>query len=318
MAYVATITTTDGQTHDIRDNAALMIKTLFGRVGDLSSQVTDVDSTGNCNNLTEPGVYNITDYTCSNWPYTASGYLLTFCADESTNYVMQVAFRTKGGYPNSILVRESDVSSDIFTPGIVFNQWHAPAVDLRSLSNNNSGALGYKQDASMMLVNLDYNTYKTPGVYYGTTATSVTRTNQPYKNSLVRDRSVKLTVSYTGPNGSSATICQTLECAIDHGVSTDDYPIKAVYRRYCVGSTWTTWACLDGEDVDTAYTGDCNALKQDGRYNVGSAATNGPGFACIIETKGTHQIAYADGYIAHRSRQIATGNFSSWLKVALT
>lgn len=317
MATIDKVRTSDGVLHDIKDTAALMIKTLFGHVGDLSEQVTDVGSSGNCNTLTTPGVYNITDYSCSNWPYDKTGYLLTFCADTSTDYIMQVAFRTKSGYPNSILVRES-TGVDMWTDELTFNQWHAPAVDLRELSNNNSGALGYKQDASMMMVNLDYNTYKTPGVYYGTTATSVTRTNQPYKNSLVSDRSVKLTVSYTGQNGSSATICQVVECVIDHGVNTDDYPIKAVYRRYCVGSTWTTWACLDGEDTDTSYTGDCDALKQDGRYNVASTATNGPGFACIIETKGMHQIAYADGCIAHRSRQIATGLFTSWLKVSLT
>lgn len=317
MAYVTTITTTDGQTHDIRDNAALMVKTLFGHIGDLSTQVTDVGASGNCNSLTTPGVYNITDYSCSNWPYDKAGILLTFCAADSTDYIMQVAFRTRSGYPNSILVRESS-GVDMWTSELSFNQWHAPAVDLRSLSNNNSGTLGYKQDASMMLVNTDFNTYKTPGVYYGTTSTSVSRANAPYRSSLVKDRSIKLTVSYTAQNGSDATICQTLECAVDHGVSTDDYPIKAVYRRYCVGSTWTTWACLEGEDVYTAFSGDCDTLKQDGRYNVASGATNGPGYACVIETKGIRQIAYADGRISYRSRQVATGNFAAWKTVTLT
>lgn len=317
MAYVTTITTTDGQTHDIRDNAALMVKTLFGHIGDLSAQVTDVGASGNCNALKDPGVYNITDYSCANWPYDKAGILLTFCAANSTDYIMQVAFRTRSGYPNSILVRESS-GVDMWTSELSFNQWHAPAVDLRSLSNNNNGDLGYKQNASMMLVNTDYNTFKTPGVYFGTTSTSVSRTNAPYRAALVKDRSIKLTVSYTGQHGNDATICQTLECVVNHDVSTDDYPIKSVYRRYCVGSTWTTWACLEGEDVYSTYSGDCDALKQDGRYSVASNATNGPGYACVIETKGTHQIAYADDNISCRSRQVTTGIFSTWKTVTLT
>lgn len=195
---------------------------------------TDIDSTNaliyrkaltsadDLNNITDTGVYLITDSVPLNAPLMASTYTIVFVIHPFGNFVQQLYYHTHltQGYPQFALRQYSGA-----TPS-----WHP-----WRYANDMPYAKGIRQ----ITANSDLNSFTETGVYYcSTSADTQSLSHSPYTEGIWVDGTTGFRLEVYSTTGSG----YGLQIMYTHNV------VQRTYIRALNGSTWRAWHRIVGDD----------------------------------------------------------------------